>query len=308
MHLLPHMALIAGTASIVTVVFLIVIKLYAVLQTGSVSVMASLVDSILDASVSIVTLLAIRISLKPADDDHRHGHGKVEGLAALFQAAFIVGGGFFLLLESAGRLQNANVPENTPVAIIIMIVSILLSAILVAIQNYSLRYAPSLAVEADKAHYSSDIVINLGVIGVLAALQSGAPVWIDPLFAMIVALYLGFTVYKIAGQGIDMLLDRELSDEARETITNRVLAHEGVKGMHDLRTSKSGMKIFISFDVELDPSLLLYNAHEILREIEFEVLMDFPNAEILIHADPHGDTYDTRHNAPHAVKITKEQN
>lgn len=298
MQIRPRMALIAGTASIVTVTFLILIKLYAVLQTGSVSVMASLVDSVLDASISIVTLLAIRISLKPADDDHRHGHGKVEGLAALFQAAFIMGGGFFLLLESAGRFQNASLSENAPVAIIIMIISIILSAILVAIQNYSLRYAPSLAVEADRAHYSSDIVINLGVIGVLAALQYGAPVWIDPLFAMAVALYLGFTVYKIARQGIDMLLDRELSGDARETITRRVLAHEGVKGMHDLRTSKSGMKVFISFDVELDPGLYLYDAHEILREIEFEVLMDFPNAEILIHADPHGDTYDTRHNAP----------
>ncbi len=305
MQIRPRMALIAGTASIITVAFLVVIKLYAVLQTGSASVLASLIDSVLDASVSVVTLLAIRFSLKPADDDHRHGHGKVEGLAALFQAAFIVGGGFFLLLESAGRLHSAAMPENAPAAIIIMVISILLSAVLVMIQNYSLRYAPSLAVEADRAHYSSDIVINLGVIGVLAALQYGAPVWIDPLFAMAVALYLGFTVHKIAGQGIDMLLDRELSGEAREIVTRRVLAHEGVMGMHDLRTSKSGMKIFISFDVELDPSLLLYNAHEILREIEFEVLMDFPNAEILIHADPHGDTYDTRHNL---LADKKEQN
>jgi ferrous-iron efflux pump FieF len=308
MSIHPRMALIAGTASIVTVAFLITLKLFAVIQTGSASVLASLIDSIVDASVSIMTLFAIRISLMPADDDHRHGHGKVEGLAALFQAAFIAGAGFFLLLESAGRVTGQFAPESSQTAIIVMVISIILSAVLVMVQNYSLRFAPSLAVEADRAHYSSDIVVNLGVIAVLVALGYGAPAWIDPVFAVVVALYLGWTAYKIAGQGIDMLLDRELSGDARDIITKRVLAHEGVMGMHDLRTSKSGMKVFISFDVELDPSLLLYNAHEILREIEFEVLMDFPNAEILIHADPHGDTYDTRHNAVADSEIKKERN
>jgi ferrous-iron efflux pump FieF len=290
------MALIAGAASIVTVIVLIAIKLYAVYETGSAAVLASLIDSVVDASVSVMTFFAIHLSLKPADEDHRHGHGKVEGLAALFQAAFIAGSGFFLLLESAGRLGNHTMPHEGQFAVMIMVVSIILSMLLVMIQNYALRHAPSLAVEADKAHYSSDILINIGVIGVLIGLGHGAPAWVDPVFAIIVVVYLGFLVRHIAGKGIDMLLDRELPGDAREKITKKVLSHKYVMGMHDLRTSKSGMKVFISFDIELDPSLLLYNAHEIVREVEYELLIEFPNAEILIHADPHGDTYDTRHN------------
>lgn len=291
----PRMALIAGAASVATVLILIVIKSFALIQTGSASILASLIDSVVDASVSIMTFLAIKISLKPADEDHRHGHGKVEGLAALFQAAFIAGAGFFLLLESAGRFTGPAVAEESDIAIAIMAVATILSVVLVMVQNYSLKFAPSLAVEADRAHYSSDILINLGVIGVLFGLQHGAPWWIDPAFAVLVAFYLALTVRRIAGKAVDMLLDRELSGDARERITKKVLSHKYVMGMHDLRTSKSGMKIFISFDIELDPSLLLYNAHEIVREVEFELLIDFPNAEILIHADPHGDTYDTRH-------------
>ncbi|MBK9562121.1 MAG: cation diffusion facilitator family transporter [Micavibrio sp.] len=291
----PRMALIAGAASLVTVLILIVIKAFALIQTGSASILASLIDSVVDASVSIMTFLAIKISLKPADEDHRHGHGKVEGLAALFQAAFIAGAGFFLLLESAGRFTGPAVAEESDIAIAIMAVATILSVVLVMVQNYSLKFAPSLAVEADRAHYSSDILINLGVIGVLFGLQHGAPWWIDPAFAVLIAFYLALTVRRIAGKAVDMLLDRELSGDARERITKKVLSHKYVMGMHDLRTSKSGMKIFISFDIELDPSLLLYNAHEIVREVEFELLIDFPNAEILIHADPHGDTYDTRH-------------
>jgi ferrous-iron efflux pump FieF len=291
----PRMALIAGTASVATVLILIVIKSFALLETGSASILASLIDSVVDASVSIMTFLAIKLSLKPADEDHRHGHGKVEGLAALFQAAFIAGAGFFLLLESAGRFTGPAAPEESNTAIAIMAVATILSVILVMVQNYSLRFAPSLAVEADRAHYSSDILINIGVIGVLLGLQHGAPWWIDPAFAVLVAFYLALTVRRIAGKAVDMLLDRELSGDARERITKKVLSHKYVMGMHDLRTSKSGMKIFISFDIELDPSLLLYNAHEIVREVEYELLIDFPNAEILIHADPHGDTSDTRH-------------
>lgn len=291
----PRMALIAGAASVATVLILIAIKSFALIQTGSASVLASLIDSVVDASVSIMTFLAIRLSLKPADEDHRHGHGKVEGLAALFQAAFIAGAGFFLLLESAGRFTGPAVPEESNTAIAIMAAATILSFVLVMVQNYSLRFAPSLAVEADRAHYSSDILINAGVIAVLLGLQHGAPWWIDPAFAVLVAFYLALTVRRIAGKAVDMLLDRELSGDARERITKKVLSHKYVMGMHDLRTSKSGMKIFISFDIELDPSLLLYNAHEIVREVEYELLVDFPNAEILIHADPHGDTSDTRH-------------
>ena len=291
----PRMALIAGAASVATVLVLIVIKSFALIQTGSASSLASLIDSVVDASVSIMTFLAIKISLKPADEDHRHGHGKVEGLAALFQAAFIAGAGFFLLLESAGRFTGPAATQENDIAIAIMAVATILSVILVMVQNYSLKFAPSLAVEADRAHYSSDILMNVGVIGVLFGLQHGAPWWIDPAFAVLVAFYLALTVRRIAGKAVDMLLDRELSGDARERITKKVLSHKYVMGMHDLRTSKSGMKIFISFDIELDPSLLLYNAHEIVREVEFELLIDFPNAEILIHADPHGDTYDTRH-------------
>jgi ferrous-iron efflux pump FieF len=291
----PRVALIAGAASVATVLILIVIKSFALLETGSASILASLIDSVVDASVSIMTFLAIKLSLKPADEDHRHGHGKVEGLAALFQAAFIAGAGFFLLLESAGRFTGPAAPEESNIAIAIMAVATILSVVLVMVQNYSLRFAPSLAVEADRAHYSSDILINIGVIGVLLGLQHGAPWWIDPAFAVLVAFYLALTVRRIAGKAVDMLLDRELSGDARERITKKVLSHKYVMGMHDLRTSKSGMKIFISFDIELDPSLLLYNAHEIVREVEYELLVDFPNAEILIHADPHGDTSDTRH-------------
>ena len=293
----PTLALWAGGASIVTVAVLIVIKGMAYLDNGSVSVLASLLDSVVDAGASIITFMAIRLSLKPADSEHRHGHGKIEGVAALMQAALIAAAGFFLLLESIYRFKGAPPPGDIGVAVPVMIISVAISAVLIAVQKYSLRHAPSLAVEADYAHYANDIIVNGGVIAVLWLQMQGAPAWIDPAFGVLVALWLGWSTREIAMKALDMLLDRELPDATREDITRIVFEHDKVLGLHDLRTFKSGMRVFISFDIELDPSLLLYTAHEIVREVEHALLVHFPNAEILIHVDPYGDTYDSRHTA-----------
>lgn len=291
----PRFALFAGGASIFTVIILILIKGGAYLHSGSASVLASLVDSLSDAAVSIMNFLAIHYSLRPADSNHRHGHGKAEGLAALMQAAFIGGAGVFLLFESLTRFAAPRELQGYNVVITVMVVSTAFSAALVALQKYSLNHAPSLAVEADSAHYNADIVVNIGVIGIMVALGHGAPTWIDPIFAIAVACWLAFTVRSVASKGLDMLLDRELPDNVRLAITQKVLAQKNVLGMHDLRTNKSGMKIFISFDIEVDPHQSMHDAHEITRIVERALLTDFPLAEIMIHVDPHGDTEDSRH-------------
>lgn len=288
-------ALFAGFASVCTVVFLIIIKAYAYWQSDSASVLASLIDSLVDAGISFVTLLGIQYSLRPADEDHRHGHGKMEGVIALFQAAFIAGAGILLFFESLRRLSHPLEIENHMAVFVVMGISILMSLILVAIQKYTLKMAPSLAVEADKTHYSMDIVVNAGVIVVMFAMMSGAPAWIDPAYAILVALYISVTVREIASKGLDMLLDRELSQEIRDDIAQIIHGHNRVMGFHDLRTHKSGMKIMISFDLEVEASLSLADAHDIARDIEVDIVSAFPNAEVLIHVDPHNDTDDTRH-------------
>ncbi len=293
---IPHKALVAGMASIATVTLLIMMKTAMYALSDSASVLASLVDSLGDASVSLMTYFAIRFSLKPADANHRSGHGKIEGLAALFQASLIMLAGLALLWESVRRLMDPQPVEYHELAIAVMLVSIVLSVVLVRIQARVLKEAPSLAVEADQAHYATDIIVNAGVILVLLALMAGAPLWIDALFAVLVVGYLGWAARGIAMMGLDMLLDRELPDDVRQAITARVTAHPGVKGLHDLRTSKSGMRVFISFDIEVDGGLTLTAAHEISRDLEHRLLRDFPYAEIMIHIDPYGDPDDTRHN------------
>ena len=288
-------AIRAGIAALLISSCLIVMKTISWFITGSAVILASLADSISDAAASLINFWAIRQSLKPADEEHRYGHGKIEGLAALFQACFIGAAGFFVLMESLKRLVEPDPVNAHSVAIIVMVLSIIMTAGLVWFQGRSLKHANSLAVQADRAHYSGDLAANIVVIAVLVGDWFGGPVWLDPLGAIAVTVYLGFSAWHIGRGGVDMLLDREVSGPVREKILKTVLSHERVKGMHDLRTRNHGMTLHISFDVELGPKLLLCEAHAITRELEENLLKDFPNAEIMIHKDPAGDTDDARH-------------
>ncbi len=290
-----HYALRAGVAAMAVSGALIVIKGWAWGLSGSASVLASLIDSMMDICVSGLNFLAIRYALQPPDREHRHGHGKMEGLAAVCQAAMIAGAGVFLILESLDRLQSGQPVAQTGTVIVVMAVAIALTFSLVAYQKWVLSRAPSLAVEADRAHYSADLAVHAGTIAVMLALRAGGPVWLDPVFALLVALWFGYTAFTIGAKGLDMLLDRELPDDLRYKIAQTVCAHPKVCGLHDLRTRKSGMRRHISFDLELDPEMTLRAAHDVAREVEHTLLGDYPDAEILIHQDPADDPDDTRH-------------
>jgi ferrous-iron efflux pump FieF len=304
-----HYALYAGAAALITAGFLIIIKGGAWIASDSAAVLASLADSIIDAGISIMNFYAIRYSLKPADHEHRHGHGKVEGVAAMFQGAFIFGAGVFLIFESLSRFTSHEPVEAHMLSMVVMGVSVVASIALVFIQNYSLKHAPSLAVKSEKAHYSTDIILNGGVMLVLFLLYQGAPLWIDPVFALIVVAYLGKTAWDIVVEGLDMLLDRELPDNDRETILRKIRSHKEVKNVHDLRTRKSGMKIYMSFDMELDADKSLRDAHAISLEVEHDLLELYPNAEIMIHKDPYGVPHEeSRHNVPGVHKGEEASN
>lgn len=294
-----HYALYAGVAALVTVAVLIFAKGAAWMGSGSASVLASLVDSVIDAAVSIMNFCAIRYSMKPADHEHRHGHGKIEGLSAMFQGAFIFGAGVFLVFESLSRFTQVAPIGAHVMSIQVMAFSIVASIVLVIIQNHCLKQVDSLAVASEKAHYATDIILNGGVIAVLFLLYKGAPLWIDPLFALLVAAYLGYTARNIVAGGLDMLLDRELPDAQRQLIFKTIRAHPDVYNVHDLRTRKSGMRVYIYFDLELDADKSLRAAHEVAHGVEQALLVHFPHAEIMIHKDPYGVPHpESRHHVP----------
>lgn len=289
-------ALLASSITVGTVIVLVFAKTIAYIFSGSAAVLSSLVDSISDIGMSLMTWLSIRWSLKPADEDHRHGHGKIEGVTALFQAAILTGSAVFLLFTAMNRLIEPAPMTDHLYALMLMGISAGASLFLTFIQNRAQLETGSLALEADKAHYSTDVWMNGAVIIVVFLDYMGwAPSWLDAVSTGLVSLLFAYTAYGIAIKAIDMLMDREVSQEIKDRIMSIITSPSDVKGVHDLRVTRSGMKMFVTFDMEVDANLLLWTAHEIAQEAEYRILKEFPNAEILIHLDPEGDTDDSRH-------------
>ena len=279
---------LASYVAVSVALVLIAAKLGAWLLTGSVALLSSLIDSVLDAFASIVALVAIRQALTPADKEHRFGHGKAEPIAALGQAAFIVGSALFLSVEAVRRLWSPQPVGQQEIGIAVMVFSILVTLALVAFQAHVIRRTGSLVVSADSLHYKGDLLINLSIIASLVLTGWFDFPLADPVFALGIAAYLLWNAKGIGGEALDMLMDRELPDEERQTILALARAHSGVLGVHDLRTRAAGPIRFIQMHLELDGDTRLAEAHEIADAVEAQIEAAFPGADVIVHQDPHG--------------------
>ncbi len=279
---------LATYASVVTAAILIAVKLVAWLYTDSISLLSTLVDSVLDNIASLINLAAVRHALTPADKEHRFGHGKAEPLAALGQAAFISGSALFLIFEAGHRLFDPEPLAHTTLGIWVMVFAIAATFALTRFQAYVVRKTGSMAIRADSLHYVGDLLVNVSVIVALLLVAELGWLWVDSVFGLAIAVYISTNAWRIARGAYDMLMDRELPGEDRQRIKEIVLAHPRVIDLHDLRTRSSGPYAFIQIHLELDGAMTLLESHAIADEVEAHIREAFPEAEVLIHQDPHG--------------------
>lgn len=278
----------ATYASVGVACILIAAKFVAWQATGSVSLLSTLLDSLLDACASLINLLAVRQALQPADAEHRFGHGKAEALAGLAQSTFIAGSALFLTIEAISRLIDPEPIQRGTIGLAVMGLSILLTLLLVGFQTYVVRRTGSVAIKADSLHYRADVLVNLGVIAAIAIGAFWNMPLADPLIALAIAGYIVHGAWQIGRASQDMLMDRELPDEDRQRIVDIALANEDVLGVHDLRTRQAGRDIFIQMHMDFDPHMPLLYAHSVSEEVEATIRRAFPNAEVIIHEDPAG--------------------
>ncbi|MCH8543610.1 MAG: cation diffusion facilitator family transporter [Alcanivorax sp.] len=275
----------ATLASVSVALILIVSKAVAWWLSGSVALLASLLDSMMDGGASLVTLLAVRYSLMPADAEHRFGHGKAEALAGLGQAAFITLSGLFLLYEGVNRVINPAPVSATGIALAVMLLSVVLTVLLVRYQRHVVRQTGSTAIAGDALHYVSDLAMNLAIIGAIIAAHFGY-LRVDAVVALLIGGYILYAAWQIGYQAAQLLLDRELDDALRQQISAVIAAQPGVLGFHDLRTRQSGRTRFIQVHVELDGAQRLDQAHGRIVEVGEAIRSAMPGAEVIIHADP----------------------
>ena len=278
----------ATYASIAVAVTLVIAKTWAWRATDSVSVLSSLADSFLDVLASLLTFGAVRFSLSPADLEHRFGHGKSEGLAALLQSVIITGSGVFVAVEAVQRLLTPEAIVRPVAGVTVIAASTLITLGLLSWQRYVSRVTGSVAIAADALHYKSDLYVNLSVVAAVAVATFTGLAWIDPAVGLGVAAYLAWGAWGIASRSLDILLDREIPDADRAHIRELATSHPQVLGFHDLRTRHGGAGYHVQFHLELDGNTSLVGTHRILDEVEGWIEEAYPGCEIIIHPDPLG--------------------
>ncbi len=275
----------ASYLSIAVSVILIVCKSIAWNITGSVSMRATMMDSVLDAFASFVNWIAIQHALKPSDREHRFGHGKIEALAGIAQSVFICISALLILKEAFEHFMHPKPIEGFGVGIGVMIFSIFLTLILVAYQNFVIKKTQSLAIAGDSLHYKSDILINASVMCSFMFAGGSNAGMVDALIASGIAMYILVTAYKILKASIDVLMDKEMDDSVRNLISKIALDHPQILHINSLKTRKSGPFIFIQMDAYMDENLTLKEAHDIAHSVEENILNIFPEASITIHQE-----------------------
>lgn len=278
----------ASYASLAVALILALIKAWAWRTTGSVSLLGSLADSCLDLLASALTFWAVRFSLAPADREHRFGHGKSEGLAALVQALIITGSAVYVATEAIQRLLEPKLVSAPETGVGVMVISIAATLLLVAFQRHVSQATGSVAISADAMHYKADLMVNFGVaMAIILVAWTGLTI-IDPLVGLAVAAFILWGAFEILSDSLAILLDREIPDEDRKAIQAIARGHPEVQGLHDMKTRHGGAHYIVQFHLEMNPQMTLWRSHEILDEIEDSIRDQYPGCEIIIHPDPVG--------------------
>ncbi len=275
----------ATLASLSVASILIVAKGVAWWLSGSVSLLAGLTDSLLDGAASLLNLLAVHYALRPADEDHRYGHGKAEALSGTAQALFIAVSAVLVAIQAIEHLQHPQ-PLGAPgLGIAVMLLALGLTIVLLRFQQHVIRVTGSTAIRADSLHYRSDLLLNGSILLALVLAYFG---WeqLDGLFGLGIAIYILWSAVRIAREAIAVLMDEELPVDVSSHMLELACGVPGVLGAHDLRTRISGTHWFVQLHLELPGALTLTVAHELCEQVEQAIRAEYPRAEVLVHADP----------------------
>ncbi len=270
--------------AVATGFILLLSKLVAWYLTGSATLLSSLTDTSLDLLASALNFTVLIYALRPADEEHRFGHGKAEGVAALFQSGVILVAGVSVLYQSVKRLLNPQPLEKAEVALGIMCFSLLLTLALVTYQQKVYKKTASLLVKADRAHFVSDIYANIGAILALLLEYLGVP-YADSIGGILVALLIIQAAKEVFSHSMESLLDHELPSKEVGKF-KQILDAENLLGYHDIRTRRSGKNYFFQVHLEFEDQTQLIAAHEVADRIEDKVEQTWKNSECIVHMDP----------------------
>lgn len=282
----------AGVASVLVAATLVALKLWALAETGALSIAASLTDSALDLMMSLGAAAAIVYAARPADEDHAFGHTSAEDLAALAQSAFILASSGVIAWAAFLRLTADTAPELAAEGrgLLVMVISIFLTLALVWWQGRIARKTGSKVVAADRLHYLGDLLPSLGAIAALWVSSQYGIGSIDAVVALAAAAVMIVGALHIGKDAWDALMDRTADPRIVEGIGRMAADWPGVRGFHDLKTRTAGSRVFVNLHIELDGDQSLRQAHDIGASLRRAIIAAYPQTDVIIHKDVYRET------------------
>jgi cation diffusion facilitator family transporter len=266
---------------------LIVVKLWGWMSTGSVALLTSAADGVVDAMAAMATFFGVRFAQHPADSEHRFGHGKGEALAAFTQAILLFATALVLAAQCIWRLIYSQPLIEVTLGIWVAAGGLATSGMLAGLQTWVLRRTASTAIAADRTHYLLDVGSNVGVLAALLLTRATGWQRADPLIALVITGYMIHGGYRVAANASRQLLDEELPQRERERIEAAALACPGARKIHGLRTRDAGDRAFVEFSLEVDGHLSVREGHDIIDAAERAIAALYPKeTEVIGHLEP----------------------
>lgn len=282
----------ATIVSSITATILVFIKLTVGIMSGSVAVLASAIDSVLDLIISAFNYFAITKAEQPADEKFNYGKGKIEGLASVIEGTVITVSGLYILYEAIEKLFTQAPTTYLDVSLMVMGVSIVLTLALVLFLNYVAGKTNNLVIKSDALHYKTDLYTNAAVLLSLGLIAFTGFEFIDSLVGGAIAVYIIVSAYGIIKEGVLNLLDVALDDEMVQRIKYVIAAEPDAQDYHFLKTRRSGNTNFVDVHLVFTPDMLLLTAHRAADRVEENMEKLDPDSEwvINIHLDPYDDS------------------
>lgn len=272
---------------------LVIAKLVIGIFIGSVSVISEAIHSGIDLLASLIALLAVRHSSKPADEDHPYGHGKFENVSGTIEALLIFIAAIWIIYEAIKKILNPHEVGETSWGIGVMLISAILN---ILISNKLFKVAKktnSVALEADAWHLRTDVYTSLGVMGGLLIIWIISKVnpslnvnWIDPVAALGVACLILHAAYELTMKASQDLFDVSLPENEIKQIKEIILSQKEVKGLHEFRTRRAGHYRYVEFHMELDSDTNLKIADKLAHDVEDKIKASFEHTQVIVHLDP----------------------
>jgi cation diffusion facilitator family transporter len=273
--------------SLAVVIGLIVFKVVVGVITGSISIIAQAVDSFLDLLAIVITLFAVIIATKPADENHPFGHGKVENIAAIAQAMLIFTAGGLITYSAVRRIIAGTTIELTEAGIGVMLVSIIASIFLSRHLLKVSRATDSIALEASARNIAADVYSAAGVLVGLVVIRFTRLSIIDPIIALLVTLIILKAAYDVLRKSFGGLIDVKLPEGEENVIRSAIMEHAGeLVDFHKLRTRKAGSQRYIDLHLVMPKDISVEEAHQLCDHLEQDIKSKLRRASVTIHVEP----------------------